>query len=81
MSRIRIELNSQGIREYLRSPSVQEALKAQAQDIATACGEGYKADSVRGRRRALANVKATTKEAGLDNSKNATILKNARRKR
>ena len=80
MAKVKVELNSKGIRQYLQSDSVQEALKAHASRIAKASGEGYEAEAKQGRNRALANVKAVTREAGLDNSRNATLLKNARSK-
>lgn len=76
--RMRLELNSPGIREYLKGTSVQGALKKEADRIAGASGPGYEADSKVGRNRALANVRATSIEARLDNSRNATLLKNAR---
>lgn len=78
MNKPRIELNHKGIREYLRSPSVQGALQGEADRIARASGPGYEAGSKVGRNRALANVRATSIEARIDNSRNATLLKNAR---
>lgn len=76
--RMRLELNSPGIREYLKGASVQAALKKEADRIARGSGPGYEANVTVGRTRALANVRAETMEARRDNSKNATILKNTR---
>ncbi|MFW0120285.1 hypothetical protein ACN08Y_10265 [Rothia sp. P5764] len=78
MSKMRIELNSPGIRKYLQGESVQGALRREAERIAQASGEGYEANVKVGRTRALANVRANTVEARLDNSKRNTILRNAR---
>lgn len=38
MSKVRIELNSEGIRELLHSPEIAEALKEQATRIASGSG-------------------------------------------
>lgn len=78
MDKPTLVLNSKGIRDYLRSPSVQGALQQEANRIAKASGTGYTGESKVGRTRALANVHATTFEARRDNSKNGTILRNAR---
>lgn len=75
---MRLELNHSEIRKYLQGESVQGALRREAERIANACGDGYEANVKVGRNRALANVRANTVEARLDNSERNTILRNAR---
>ncbi|MFW0112115.1 hypothetical protein [Rothia sp. P5766] len=77
-NQLKLVLNSGEIKKYLKSSSVQGALTKEAERIAQAAGEGYGSSVKVGRTRALANVHAETYKARLDNSKNATILKNAR---
>lgn len=78
MSGMRLVLNQEGIRQYLKGESVQKALLGEAERIASACGPGYEANVQVGRVRALANVRAATWEARGDNAKRDTILRNAR---
>lgn len=78
MSGVRLVLNQEGIRQYLKSESIQKALLSEAERIALACGPGYEANVQVGRVRALANVRANTKEARIDNAKRDTILRNTR---
>lgn len=78
MSDLKLVLNHSEIRKYLKGESVQKAVKAEADRIAKKSGEGYESNVKVGRTRALANVRATTIQARRNNSKNATILKNAR---
>lgn len=75
MSKVKIVLNSAGMREVLKSESVRAAIKAEADRIAGACGDGYESASTIGRTRALASVRAETAKAKKDNYDNNTILK------
>lgn len=72
----KIELNSQGIRELLRSAEMQELLGAQAAAIAERCGDGYASDTHLTGGRAVASVYTDSPQAARDNSKNNTILRN-----
>ena len=78
MSKVKIVLNKQGMREMLRSQGVHNAIRSEAGNIASRCGEGYAASSTIGRERALASVYAETSEAKRDNLDNNTILKAVR---
>lgn len=41
MGKVRIELNSPGIRALLRSPEMQAVLKDRADTVKDRCGDGY----------------------------------------
>lgn len=76
MSKVRIELNSPGIREMLRSDEMQALLGEKAAEIAGRCGAGYESDIYLTGGRAVASVYAESKEAVKDNLDNNTILRN-----
>lgn len=61
--KIRIEINSAGIQALLKSDEVQALLKAKADRIAVAAGEGMEASSRIGRTRARASVVTATSAA------------------
>lgn len=74
--KVKIELNSQGIREFLKSESVRGMLGEKAQEIAKRCGDGYGSDTYDTPGRVVASVFTDSDEAKRDNSDNNTILKN-----
>ena len=72
----RIELNSTGIRELLKSAEIQSVLNETAETVARRAGEGYKAiPGTLGKTRANVRVQAATKEANKDNLEHNTLLK------
>lgn len=73
--KVRIELNSEGVRELLRSPGIAAACQAQASAIAGRAGEGYRVSTYIGVNRANASVITETDAAIRDNMKNNTLLK------
>lgn len=73
MSKVRIELNSSGIRALLRSPEMQAVLKDRADTVKGRCGEGY--DAYVASTRAV--VETISQKAYDDNSANNTLLKAA----
>lgn len=75
MSKVRVELNSAGIRELLRSEEMQAVLEEQAEKIAGRCGTGYSHDTYLTGGRAVASAFAETPEAIRDNLENNTILR------
>ncbi len=75
MSKVRIELNSAGIRELLRSDEMQELLGEQAAEIAGRCGAGYSSDTYLTGGRAVASAFAESPEAIRDNLDNNTLLR------
>lgn len=75
MSDIRVELNHDGIREFLRSTEVSELVSSYAEAAAEQLGEGYAADESLQPTRAVASVYADTPEARKKNLENNSILK------
>lgn len=73
MSKVRIELNSAGVRAMLRSPEMQQLLKERADTVKGRCGDGY--DAYVAQTRAVAVVETASTEAIHDNSANNTLLK------
>lgn len=75
MSKTRIELNSSGIRELLRSEGMAAIVEEQAALVASRCGEGYAHDVKMMPGRVIASAYTETAEAMKDNSDNNTLLK------
>lgn len=63
MADIRIEINSAGIRSILQSPEVEAFLRAKAERIAAAAGDGMEVSSGIGATRARASVTTATNDA------------------
>ena len=78
MANMKFKLNSDGVRELLKSQEMQSVLSEKATGIKNRCGEGYTQDVYVGKNRANAMVKAETYQAKRDNLKNNTILKAVR---
>lgn len=72
---IRIELNSEGVRELLQSPAMAAACLEQAKAIRNRAGDGYSVSTYTGATRVNASVMTDTPEAMRDNLKNNTLLK------
>lgn len=75
MPNVRIELNSPGVRELLRSEEMMAICREHADKALSNLGEGYEVTTHTGRNRVNAEVAAVSYEAKLDNSRNNTILK------
>jgi hypothetical protein len=73
---VRIEINSAGIRELLKSPEVQNELGARADRIAAAAGgePDYEVEVIVGATRARASVRTTSFEAIRAEAKDRTLL-------
>lgn len=78
MAKMKFKLNSDGVRELLKSQEMQSVLNEKATGIKNRCGEGYTQDVYVGKNRANVMVKAETYQAKRDNLKNNTILKAVR---
>lgn len=76
MSKVRIELNSAGIRELLRSEELGAIVEGHASAIAARCGEGYAFDRKLMSGRVIASAYADSQDARRDNSDNNTLLRN-----
>lgn len=73
--KVRIELNSEGVRNLLRSQEVKNYCEQLANEIAARAGDGYEVTTFTGKNRANASVHAATEKALKDNLKNNTLLK------
>ncbi len=73
MSKLRVELNSAGVRALMRSPEMQAVLKDRADTVKDRCGDGY--ESYVAQTRAVAVVETASRKAYDDNSANNTLLK------
>ena len=78
MDKVRIELNSEGVRELLRSPEMAAICREHAKAIADRAGEGYIVTTYTGASRVNASVITETPEAMRENLKNNTLLKAVR---
>lgn len=76
MSKVRIELNSAGVRELLRSGEMGGIVSGLAGAAAARCGVGYASDQKLMPTRVVASVYTETAEAMRDNLQNNTILRN-----
>ena len=75
MAKVKIELNSSGIRQLLKSEEMGQMLKQQAEQVRARCGSGYSTDSYQASSRVIAGVFAETAEAAKQNSRENTLLK------
>ena len=74
--KVRIELNSAGIRELLLSAEMQAVLGEKAAEITGRCGAGYESDIYLTPGRAVASVFTEDPDALKDNLENNTLLRN-----
>ena len=75
MSKLTVKLNSQGVRELLKSQAIADACREQADAVARRAGEGYSVEQRDYPERTGYVVSAETDEARSDNLKNNTLLK------
>lgn len=74
----KVELNYSEVGKLLKGSEVNSMLSGIASNIASSCGDGYGSDARVGKTRIVAEVKAETFKAKLDNTKNNTILSRLR---
>lgn len=73
---LKIELNSEGVRELLKSDEITEECEKYAQDAMGRLPDiGYDWDTYHGHNRTTVTVKATNIHAIRENAKNNSILK------
>lgn len=75
MSNVRIELNSAGVRELLKSGEMRAICEEHANKAVSRLGEGYVASSMIMDTRVFSSVYAESYEAKKENAENNTILK------
>ena len=73
--RVKVKLNSAGVRELLKSSAMAGVCRTQADAVKNRCGSGYTVSAYTGRTRVNCSVVAETPEARRNNSENNTILK------
>lgn len=73
--KIRVEVNSAGIQALLKSDEVLSFLKAKADLIAAAAGEGMEASSRIGKTRARASVITATRAARLAEAQDRSLTR------
>jgi len=78
MAKVQVELNSDGVKELLRSPEMAAICKEHAKAIANRAGSGYSVTTYTGSTRVNASVITETTEAIRDNLENNTLLKAVR---
>lgn len=72
---VRIELNSAGVRELLKSSEMQNIVKSKADEIQSRCGTGYVTDTYNAGTRVIASVATSDYESMQDQYENNTLLK------
>lgn len=75
MANVRIELNSDGVKELLRSPEIMAVCREQADRALGNLGDGYEIDEYTGPNRVNVQITAVSAEAQKENLDNNTILR------
>lgn len=75
MSNLKIELNSEGVKELLKSKEMMDICMSYANKSLSKLGEGYEVSSMTGKTRVNAEIRASTYEARKENLEKNTILK------
>jgi hypothetical protein len=75
LSKIKIILNREAVRDLLKGEEMKAILQERATEIRNRCGDGYEQDFYVGKNRGNAMVWAATSAARKDNLANNTILK------
>lgn len=75
LSKVKIELNSEGIKELLHSEGIRAALAEAGERVQARAGDGYDAFPVEMPGRSIVRVSATTSAARKDNSDNNTLVR------
>lgn len=75
MAKIEIELDSAGVRALLQSPEIKAVCVDRIRSVQAMCGEGYETDTIVGKTRVNAMLRASTPAAMADNAENNTIEK------
>lgn len=73
--KVKIELNSGGIRSLLRSSEMMSCVVGIAEEMAQRAGNGYEVSKYVGAGRVNASVRTDTTDAYQDNLDNNTLLK------
>lgn len=74
-SKVKVELNREGVRELLRSSEMESLLKELADNARSRLGDGYETDTYTGKTRVNASIRAVTREARRENIETNSLLK------
>lgn len=75
MAKVEIKLNSEGVRELLRSNNMKAICEERANNALKNLGSGYSVNSFTGKNRVNAEISADTFEAKKENMESNSILK------
>lgn len=75
MSKVKVVLNSSGVRALMQSKEMQKICTDHANDALSKLGNGYEVTSMVGKTRCNAEIAAVSQEAREENLKNNTIMK------
>ena len=75
MSKVKVTLNSTGVREFLRSEPVRELAQRCGEAVAARAGGNYETETVLVSKKYIAVVLPADEQARRDNLKNNTLLK------
>jgi len=75
MSKVKIVLNREGVRELLKSSEMKSICEEHANAALNKLGNGYEVTTMTGKNRVNASICAVSDEAKRENLKNNTVLK------
>lgn len=75
MSKVKFELNRDGVKELLKSQEAMNVCRGYAESVLARAGDGYELTTYVGQNRVNASVHADTYEAKKDNYEHNTLLK------
>lgn len=75
MSKVKFELNKEGVKELMKSPEMMAICQGYAEKAQAQLGNGYEVTTHTGKSRVNASVIAETFKARRDNANNNSILK------
>lgn len=78
MSKVRVELDRQGVRNLLKSPEMKTLITEKCNAIQSRAGNGYETDVRQGSNRIQGRVHAGDVNSYYDNLNNNTLLKSLR---
>lgn len=78
MSEIKFVLNTEGVRELMKSAEMMAIVSEKANNALASLGAGYEVTTYNGLNRCNAEIAAVTYEAKKENAKSNTILKAVR---
>lgn len=73
MTKVRVKLNSKGVRALLQSNELRNVCAQRAQNAMAHLGDGYETNTYVGKTRANAGIRAKTRQARSDALKNGSI--------